>query len=41
MDRFRELEERRDLRSEARAVEGTMPLDARTSVERHGAARLN
>jgi len=41
MDRFRDLKERRDRRLEARAVEGTKPLDARWSVERHGGARLN
>jgi hypothetical protein len=41
MDRFRDLKRRRDRRPEARAVEGTTPLDARLSVERHGGSRLN
>ena len=41
MDRFRDLKQRRDRRSEARAVEGTEPLDVRQSVERHGGFRLN
>ena len=41
MDQFRDLKERHDRRSEARAVEGTKPLDARESVERHEGYRLN
>ena len=41
MDRFRDLKEGRERRLEAQGVEGTMPLVARESVERQGAARLN
>jgi hypothetical protein len=41
MDRFRDLKDRRDRRSEEQAVEGTTPLDARLSVDRQGGARLN
>jgi len=41
MDRFRDLKDRRSRRLEAEAVEGTVPLDARVSAERHGGARLN
>jgi hypothetical protein len=41
MDRFRDLKEHRDLGLEARAVEGTKPLDAHRSVERQGRAHLN
>ena len=41
MDRFRDLKQRRERRSEERAVEGTRPLDARLSVERYGGSRLN
>jgi hypothetical protein len=40
MDRFRDLKERREP-VEARAVEGTKPLDARQSVERLEGSRLN
>ena len=41
MDRFRDLKQRRDRRSEAQEVEGTRPLDARLSVARYGGSRLN
>jgi hypothetical protein len=41
MDRFRDLKHGRDRPLEARAVEGTKPLDARQSVERYGGSRLN
>ena len=41
MDRFRDLKQGRDRPLEARAVEGTKPLDARQSVERHEGSRLN
>jgi hypothetical protein len=41
MDRFRDLKQRRDRRLEAQVVEGTKPLDARLSVERHEGAPQN
>ena len=41
MDRFRDLKQPRDPWSEARALQGTKPLDARWNVERPGKARLN
>jgi hypothetical protein len=41
MDRFRDLTQSRDRPLEARAVEGTEPLDAGQSVERYGDSRLN
>jgi hypothetical protein len=41
MDRFRDLKERGDRGSEAQAVEGTRPLEARVSVARHEGSRLN
>jgi hypothetical protein len=41
MDRFRDLKNPRDARSEARAMEAREPLDARWNVERPGNGRLN
>ena len=41
MDRFRDLKQRRERRRGAGVVEGTRPLDARLSLERYSASRLN